>query len=66
MKQREDVLVQLGNLSRKPSSVMNEIQGDVLKRLTRVTPEVETSKPKRKKALPLPTESITPIIGSEA
>jgi GTP diphosphokinase / guanosine-3',5'-bis(diphosphate) 3'-diphosphatase len=33
MKQREDVLVQVGNLSRKPSSIMKAIHDDVIKDL---------------------------------
>lgn len=67
-KQREDILVQLGNLSRKPSSVMNELHSDILKKLNGGV-RIDLSKPKKirkKKVLWDDTaNALYPIIGWE-
>jgi GTP diphosphokinase / guanosine-3',5'-bis(diphosphate) 3'-diphosphatase len=66
-KQKEDVLVQLGNLSRKPSSIMRTlhdetIQSELGKRKSEIL-EVKADKPKKtEKKI---NEEITVIIGKE-
>ncbi len=68
-KQREDTLVQIGNLSRKPSSIMRAIHDDVIRELFGQKKEepkvVEPVKREKKKKEVEPTETRTVIIGKE-
>lgn len=67
-KQKEDVLVQVGNLSRKPSSILRAIHDDVIRELFGTERKIDTkeeSLPKEKKTKSSDDEEITVIIGKE-
>lgn len=67
-KQKEDVLVQLGNLSRKPSSIMRAVHDDIIKEFFwERKEEIKPEKPKRKRkwATETPEDVRTVIIGKE-
>lgn len=67
-KQKEDVLVQLGNLSRKPSSILRVIHDDIIKQQFGME-RIQEWKEERKKPKKTPStekeESATIIIGKE-
>ncbi|MDD2693898.1 MAG: RelA/SpoT family protein [Candidatus Gracilibacteria bacterium] len=69
-KQKEDVLVQIGNLSRKPSSVLKAIHDDVILEMLGTEKKIETKDepiPKEKKSRihNSSDEEITVLIGQE-
>lgn len=70
-KQKEDVLVQLGNLSRKPGSILKAIHDDVIKQqlgMSRIHEEKEEKKKPKKVPLSIEKEedaNATIIIGRE-
>lgn len=70
-KQKEDVLVQLGNLSRKPGSILKAIHDDVIRQqlgIDKAIEEKEAKKKPKKKIVSIEKETdsnITVIIGKE-
>ena len=66
-KQKDDVLVQIGNLSRKPTSLLKSIHDDVIKQQLgeRLTPIETTNEPKAQKKESTNTDDISIIIGKE-
>jgi len=66
-KQKDDVLVQIGNLSRKPTSLLKSIHDDVIKQQLgeRLTPIEVVNEPKAQKKESTNTEDISIIIGKE-
>jgi (p)ppGpp synthase/HD superfamily hydrolase len=66
MKGREDILVQIGNLSRKPYHVLKVIHDDILKtqlKVEELKPKKEPKKEKKKKVVS--EDEIYVIIGKE-
>lgn len=67
-KQREDVLVQIGNLSRKPSSILRSIHDDVIHELFGLKKwdiKYDEQKPREQKIGSGMDEEVTVIIGKE-
>ncbi len=66
-KRKEDVLVQIGNLSRKPWSVIKAIHDDVIHELFGVEKKVEKEdiQAREKRSKQWSTEEVTVIIGKE-